>query len=156
MSKIIVFNASDKERHLKALKIRRKVFIEGQNVDEEIEVEHEDEATHFLLYYRRQAIGTARLRQINGKIKLERFAILDQYRGLGLGNDLLRFVINHARGYALPIYLNAQFQVVGYYQKWGFKQKGEAFYEANIKHYQMLYQPDDIKEKALSKAICRR
>lgn len=156
MSKIQVFKVDQKDLHKQALSIRFKVFVEEQSVDESIEIDHEDESTHFLLSYKKQPAGTARFRITDNGIKLERFAILSEFRGLGLGNDLLRFVLFHARDLNMKIYLNAQHQVVGYYEKWGFVKIGEPFFEANIQHYKMIYQPENLKEKALSKAICRR
>ena len=156
MSKIVRFNYKDRKSHSKAIEIRMRVFVEEQHVDAAIEVENEEEATHFLLYYRRKPVATARYRLTEKGIKLERFAMLSDFRGKGLGNDLLRFVLNDARKHKQRIYLNAQVQVVGYYEKYGFRKKGDPFEEAEIQHYYMEYQPENQKEKALEKAICRR
>jgi hypothetical protein len=41
-------------------------------------------------------------------------------------------------------------------EKFGFKRKGEPFYEAGIKHFLMEYRPDNNLDKALEKAVCRR
>ncbi len=156
MSKVIKFKYSDRELHRKAVEIRMKVFVEEQQVEANIEVEHEEEATHFLLYYHKKPVATARYRFTAKGVKLERFAMLKEFRGKGLGNDLLRYVLNDSRKHQQKIYLNAQEQVVGYYAKFGFKSKGDPFDEANIQHYLMEYQPENLKDKALEKAICRR
>ena len=156
MSKVVKFDFKDKDSHSKAIEIRMRVFVAEQHVDAAIEVEHEEEAIHFLLYYRRKPVATARYRFTEKGIKLERFAMLSDFRGKGLGNDLLRFVLNDARRHKQRIYLNAQTQVIGYYEKFGFKIKGDPFEEANIQHYLMEYEPINNKEKALEKAICRR
>ena len=156
MSKIVKFDYSNKKLHEIAVYIRLKVFVEEQNVDAEIEIENEEEATHFLLYYRKQPVATARYRIIENGIKLERFAMLKGFRGKGLGNDLLRFVLTDARKHGQNIYLNGQIQVLGYYEKFGFIAVGQPFKEANIQHYRMEYKPKDPNEKALEKAICRR
>lgn len=156
MTKIITFNSNQKEKHEIALAIRHIVFVEGQGVDKDLEEEFEEESLHFLMYYKKRPVGAARLRQTETGIKLERFAILKEFRGIGLGNNLLRFVLNEARKYNSTIYLNSQYQVVGYYEKWGFVSVGDAFYEANIKHFKMIYKNRQGQEDTLSKAICRR
>ena len=56
-----------------------------------------------------QPVGTARYRSTKQGIKLERFAVLKDYRGLGVGKALLSYAIMHLEE---KIYLNAQEQVV--------------------------------------------
>lgn len=156
MSKIVKFNYTNQKLHEIAIHIRMTVFVEEQNVDAEIEVENEEESTHYLLYYRKKPVATARYRITKNGIKLERFAMLKEFRGKGLGNDLLRFVLTDARKHGKDIFLNGQVQVLGYYEKFGFVAVGQPFEEANIQHYRMEYKPEDLKERALTKAICRR
>lgn len=153
---ILKFDSSDELNHGVALSIRKLVFVAEQKVPIELEEENEDESVHFLLKVDEEAIATARYRQVGGRIKLERFAILPQFRGKGYGHSILRYVLTEARKEKLPIYLNSQVQVVGYYEKSGFIKEGEEFEEAGIKHYKMVYNPSKIKENALEKAICRR
>ena len=76
MSKIIKFTVADKEKHALAMQIRTKVFVEEQNVDIDLEIENEEESIHFLLYYRRRPVATARYRMTDKGVKLERFAML--------------------------------------------------------------------------------
>lgn len=156
MSKIVKFDITNKALHKTALDIRIKVFVEEQKVDYDLEIENEAESIHFLLYHKKEAIATARYRFTQKGVKLERFAILKEFRGRGYGNKLIRHVLNQARQHKKPIYLFSQDYAVGYYANWGFKIKGEPFDEANIQHYLMEYKPISSKEKALEKAICRR
>ncbi|MBN2745309.1 MAG: GNAT family N-acetyltransferase [Bacteroidales bacterium] len=156
MSRVISFEVQNSELHEIAMAIRTKVFVEEQGVPADLELEHEEDSIHFLLYYRRKPIGTARFRETENGVKLERFAILKEFRKIGLGNDLIRFVLTKAREIKRPIYLNAQIQVVDYYAKWGFIKEGEAFFEAGIQHFKMVYHSSDLVNKALPKAICRR
>jgi len=156
MTKIKKFTIDQKDLFQTALAIRRKVFVVEQNVSEEEEFEFEDQCTHFLIYYKRKAVGTARHRLTEKGIKLERFALLKETRGKGVGRDLLRFVLTNARQYQKPIYLNAQVAVVDFYKKQGFVINGAKFVEANIDHYPMIYENQQNLDKALEKAICRR
>ncbi len=156
MSKVISFEVHNHELHEIAMKIRSQVFVEEQGVPADLELDHEEDSVHFLLYFRKKPVGTARFRETENGVKLERFAILSNFRGLGLGNDLIRFVLTKAREKRRPIYLNAQVQVVDYYTKWGFIKEGDAFFEAGIQHFKMVYHSFDLVNKALPKAICRR
>jgi predicted GNAT family N-acyltransferase len=156
MSKIVKFDFSNKKLHKLAMEIRIKVFVDEQKVPIEIEEEFEEESTHFLIYYRRKVAGTARYRRTNSGIKFERFAFLKEFRGKGLGYDILRFMLNDVRIYNQPIYLNAQITAIGFYKKSGFIITGEKFDEGGIMHYPMTYEEPNRLEKALEKAICRR
>ena len=127
------------------LDIRNKVFVIGQNCPYEIEVvpNEEKEAKHFLIYYKETPIGTIRYRQTGDReFKLERFAILEEYRGHGYGKQAFLYLVNKLEEDYNPclIYFNAQYQLLDYYKKLGFKEEGEVFYEANIKHIRMIKQ----------------
>ena len=76
------------------LAVRRKVFIEEQNVSEEIEIEHEKEAVHFLALDNNDCVGTGRWRKTDIGYKMERFAVLKHLRGKGVGKELVNFILN--------------------------------------------------------------
>ena len=125
------------------LDIRNQVFVIGQNCPYDIEVvpEEEKEAHHFLILYKDEPVGTMRYRQTGERtFKLERFAVLEKYRGHGYGKDAFLYLVNKLEEDYNPctIYFNAQYQLLEYYQKLGFKEEGETFYEANIKHIKMV------------------
>lgn len=125
------------------LDIRKKVFVQGQGVPEDIEIdEHEDRCVHFLLSLNGQKVSTGRLRKINDEfIKFERIATLKEFRGYGIGAKLMC----HMHEYCLkkfPEYLpimHAQESAVGFYKKLGWTQMGDKFYEAGIAHYKMVF-----------------
>jgi hypothetical protein len=52
--------------------IRMRVFVNGQNVPVELELECEEESEHFLATLGSEAVGTGRLRQVPPFIKVER------------------------------------------------------------------------------------
>jgi predicted GNAT family N-acyltransferase len=124
----------------KAFDIRVKVFVDEQGVDKRLEYEHEDESTHFLALADGVPAGTARHRQTENGIKLERFAVLPQYRGSGVGESLVKAVLGNVQPTDKKIYLNAQTQVVNFYAKYGFIPVGNEFEEAGIKHFKMELQ----------------
>jgi predicted GNAT family N-acyltransferase len=140
MFTIIPFRKEQQEFYDLSLEIRKRVFVEEQGVDQELEIDaHEGHATFYLIYQDQQAIGTARWRVTEHGIKLERFAILPQYRNLGVGAVLLKRVLEDVKKSGKTIYLHSQERAVPFYQREGFVCKGDAFTEAGIVHYKMIY-----------------
>lgn len=123
----------------KALAIRFEVFVSGLQVDPTLEYEHEDEAHHYLLFHENKPVATARWRETENGIKLERFATLDGYRSMGFGSQLLQEILADVKGMSKKIYLHAQLGAVRFYEKHGFVKEGGIFYEANIGHYMMIF-----------------
>jgi predicted GNAT family N-acyltransferase len=121
------------------MSIRREVFIKGLNIPEYIEIDaNEDKATYVLADVDGKSVGTARWRKTNGKIKLERFAVLDAYRSKGIGKKITQYILNYLDQSEI-IYLNAQESAIGFYEKLGFESIGPKFEEANILHQKMNY-----------------
>ena len=128
---------------MNVLRIREIVFVQEQNCPYDIEVvpEEEKEAKHFLIYDKETPVGTLRYREVGERtFKLERFAVLKEYRGNGFGKQAFLYLVNKLEEDYNPctIYFNAQYQLLDYYRSLGFKEEGETFYEANIKHVKMI------------------
>jgi len=121
-----------------AFSIRRVVFCKEQKVSEEIEMdEFDDKSTHILAYIDNKPIGTARWRLTEDGTKMERFAVLKEYRGKGVGEALVKYTLKELKDCDF-IYLYAQEIVIGFYEKFGFVAIGNRFYEANIPHKKMI------------------
>jgi predicted GNAT family N-acyltransferase len=118
--------------------IRRAVFVVEQACPPELEWEFEDESTHFLAKVDGVPAGAARWRRTDKGYKLERFAVLQHYRGLGVGQELVKTVLAHLPADASYIYLHAQIQAMGLYDKFGFVAEGPQFEEAGIQHFKMV------------------
>ena len=134
----IIIVESEKD-HQTCLFIRRQVFVLGQNIP--IEIEEDDsqiDATHILAIFKERPVGTARWRKTDLGIKLERFAVLNEYRNLGVGKSLVLFTLEILKNEKI-IYLNAQESVIEFYGKLGFSQVGDRFMEAEIPHQKMVY-----------------
>lgn len=118
-----------------AFAIRKQVFVAEQGVPEEEELdEFEAASRHFLVTVNDEPAGTARWRVTpQGKIKLERFAVLASMRGYGLGRELVLAVLADVPPGA-KVYLHAQVQVIGFYEKLGFQAEGPEFDECGIMH----------------------
>ncbi len=118
--------------------IRKLVFVVEQQVDEREEYEFEEESLHFIATCEGKNVGTARWRKTEKGIKLERFAVLSDYRSSGVGSALVKAVIADIPEEYKYLYLHAQLTAMGLYAKFGFKEKGPMFEEAGIQHYKMV------------------
>ncbi len=142
MNRIIRFSASDNEFRQQSRRIRFQVFVEEQHVPEELEYdEFEDVAVHYLAFQDTLAVATCRWRHTGKGIKLERFAVLNDHRGQGIGEQLVKRVLEEVVPLQKTVYLHAQEQVTGFYEKLGFVPSGPAFDEAGIRHFFMQYKP---------------
>ena len=122
--------------------IRREVFVEEQKVDEVEEYDnYESSSTHLLAYLDGKPCGTCRFRHTDEGVKLERFAVKKSVRGNGIGNALLNKALDMVDS-SNHIYLHAQVGVVDFYAQHGFIKIGGEFEEANIRHFKMVYYPD--------------
>lgn len=139
---LIIIEAIDTNERNQCLEIRRQVFIEGQGVDESIEMDSYDKTALFLLASLDSVpVGTCRLK-VNDKdktVKLERVAVLEPYRGQGIGKQLTlkanKMIEHQYKHYTAK--MHAQEQVVSFYELLGWSVCSEKFLEANIWHFAM-------------------
>ena len=137
MIEIVRFGFHEKKFFEICSSIRIRVFVEEQNVDPTLEYDHEEESHFYLLYVDGKPVATARWRETDKGIKLERFAMLKEFRNKGLGSELLKAVLKDVRNLKRTIYLHSQLMAVSYYERAGFKKVGDIFTEAGIEHYLM-------------------
>ena len=119
--------------------IRRIVFVIGQNCPAKDEFDGlDDNAIHFTALVDDDIVGTARLREVDGKNKLERFAVLKEFQGKYIGAKLIQTMLKYCtENNNLPFLLNAQEYVIPFYEKFGFHVVGERFYDVGIPHFRM-------------------
>ena len=137
VKEIKVSKVSDPADLEKVFAIRRQVFVIEQNCPPELEWEFEDESTHFLATVNGEPAGASRWRKTDKGYKLERFAVLAQFRG-GVGKHLVQAVLNDLPADANYVYMHAQLPAVTLYEKFGFEKTGPEFEEAGIRHYKMV------------------
>lgn len=122
-----------------AFEIRKQVFVIEQQVDEKEEYdEFEETAIHFLCKAGDKAVGTARWRFTDKGIKLERFAVLADYRGKGVGSAVMQAMLHDLPAERKLVYLHAQLTAMPLYAKFGFKPTGPQFTECEIEHFKMI------------------
>ncbi len=127
-------NWSDSEDALTQL--RTAVFVEEQGVPANITFDGNDiDAQHLLVTQENKPVACARLMP-DGKIT--RMAVLDDYRGQGVGRIMLDELLTIAREKALSeVYLHAQTQATDFYAKSGFIAEGPEFTEGGLPHIKM-------------------
>lgn len=117
--------------------IREAVFVVEQNVPVELEWDGLDPACiHAIAWVGGEPVGTARLLD-DGHIG--RMAVLEQWRGQGIGSQLLQTLIAIARERGMrKCALNAQTHALAFYQRHGFVAEGDEFDDAGIPHRHMV------------------
>lgn len=137
MVQTIWTNDLDSKTYQEALKIRYEVFVEEQNVPEELEIDVlEEQSHHVVLYQDDQPLGTARIyHQGDGVYKIQRVAVLNTQRRHGLGAQLMQACeqkIQQLQGTKMT--LGAQLQALPFYEKLGYIVEGPEFMDAGIPH----------------------
>jgi predicted GNAT family N-acyltransferase len=118
--------------------VRRVVFVDEQRVPEHLEWDDDDaRSVHALAHDAAgAAIGCGRLLP-DGHIG--RMAVLAPWRGRGVGNALLAFLMGLARERGDRVLrLNAQVHAMPFYARHGFAPAGAPFEEAGIPHQAMV------------------
>jgi predicted GNAT family N-acyltransferase len=118
--------------------VRRRVFIEEQQVPEALEWDGLDASCHHVL-----VSGTADRPVATGRIKpdghIGRMAVLKDCRGQGIGSAVLAALLEVARQQqCTAVYLHAQVSAIPFYEKHGFVTSGRQFMDAGISHQTMI------------------
>jgi len=130
---------NDKELE-EALEIRKRVFVEEQGISETLEQDGNDSsALHVVVKDGGIAVGTVRIGFLNNQqAKLERMAVLKPSRGAGIGKGIITFLEEELKKRGIEqIVLHAQYQVIDFYIKCGFRETGLPFLEADLQHIRM-------------------
>ncbi len=119
-----------------AMPVRFTVFVREQKVPEDIELDEFDaQSVHAVAYDQGRAIATGRLLP-DGHIG--RMAVLQEFRGTGVGSRLLKALIQHARTLDYPgVELSAQCHARAFYERHGFQAYGDVYLDAGIDHIAM-------------------
>lgn len=122
--------------------VRFEVFVDEQQVPPELEPdEYDQDAIHLLaeIVETGEVIGTARIvDKGNGIAKIGRVAVRQAARGFHVGDGLMQAALAAAReaGQSVAM-LDAQVQVIAFYERLGFVAEGPVFDDAGIPHRRM-------------------
>ncbi|MEK7520115.1 MAG: GNAT family N-acetyltransferase [Patescibacteria group bacterium] len=139
---ITVKNVETVEERHQAYNIREVVFEDEMNIRvvDDFDGKDEEENTHHVLaFFEDRAVGTARWRPLqDGTVKVERVAVLPEFRKRGIGEAIMRFAEDTLRMVKFRmVTVNAQDYIKEFYEKLGYEQVGPFFKEAGILHVRM-------------------
>lgn len=124
-----------------SLAIRKKVFVEEQDVPAEMEVDElEEKTSHVVGYHEEKPCVTARIYEIEPKVyKVQRVAVLKDFRKLGNGYNIMGEIERYVKELGgQKLKLGSQDHAISFYEKVGFMVHGEGFMEAGIPHHTMI------------------
>ena len=125
-----------------ASKVRTEVFVHEQRIPKEMEWDEADHTALHVVAYNRlgQPLATGRLLQHGpGQGRIGRMAVCRVLRGSNLGRDVLHALVHTARERGdSEVMLHAQRSAEGFYDRLGFRPRGEPFEEAGIPHIEMF------------------
>lgn len=137
---IEVSNVTAQQDLDKVFEIRKIVFVGEQNCPPELEWENEDVSHHFLATFNEVPAGACRWRKTDNGFKLERFCVLNEFRGKGIAQEMVKTILSDLPADADYVYLNAQLDAMPLYSKFNFIAEGPQFEEAGIQHFKMVLQ----------------
>jgi YbgC/YbaW family acyl-CoA thioester hydrolase len=123
--------------------VRTAVFVEEQRIPKDLEHDAADlSAVHAVARNRLgQPVATGRLIPTGtpGVSQVGRLAVNRVLRGGALGTQVLQALTDAARARGdREVMLHAQRSAIGFYDRLGWKRRGEAFEEAGIPHQEMV------------------
>ena len=142
MEKVSFKRTRTKRELTQAMAVRRAVFIVEQKIDEAEEYDGlDDTSLHFIALSNEKVVGTARVRfpfPSPEYAKIERMAVLKEFRRCGVGTGILACVEKELNGRRVSVaVLHAQITAAPFYESQGYRPIGVHFYEAGIEHYKM-------------------
>ena len=121
--------------------IRKNVFTTELGISESELFDKDDERSHhFILFNGKNSIGSVRVLSKEKNIKLERMAILSEFRGKNYGRCAILQLIEYyqTQEYAKMV-LDSICSVRDFYKKCGFIEEGEIFQRVGIDHIRMSF-----------------
>jgi len=125
--------------------VREQVFLQERGIPAELEWDAWDaSALHVLaLDAQAQVIATGRLLTQGAAGRIGRLAVLPEWRGKGVGQALLRRLLEAGLQHGLPsAFLHARQEASGFYEKSCFVQQGAPYLETGSPHVTMRWLPE--------------
>lgn len=119
------------------INIRTAVFVEEQSFKDEFD-ELDKNCSHIVLYDNNNPIATCRYFLKNGIYHIGRVAILKEYRGKHLGNEIMNIAEQEIKNEGgKKIEVSAQIRVKEFYEKLGYKEVGDIYFDEYCEHITM-------------------
>ena len=121
--------------------IRKTVFYVELGISKsELFDKYDEFCDHFLIFDGKHIVGSVRVISIDKKIKIERMAILKNFRTKNHGETCISQIKEYysSRGFS-KIILDSIYSVKKFYQKCGFIEEGMVFQRVGIDHIRMSF-----------------
>lgn len=120
--------------------LRYRVFVEEQNVPEEIEIDEFDEAAvHLVAVLGKRVVGTCRIVSLGDAMRIGRLSVDEAHRHQGIATHLMDLALAYSKDSGTPrVILDAQVNAIGFYERFGFYAVGEPFDDGGIDHKRMI------------------
>lgn len=120
-------------------KIRKNVFTNELGISKsELFDAHDETCEHFILFDGKHVVGAIRFVDMQNNIKLERMAILPEFRSKNYGKRAISQLLDYYRtkGHTKMI-LDSIYSVRDFYKKCGFTEGGKIFQRVGMDHIHM-------------------
>ena len=120
--------------------IRKSVFKDELQISEaELFDDFDNSCDHFLIFNGKNVVGSLRIIVMEDKIKLERMAILNEYRAKNFGKLCILQIKEYYSALDFSqIILDSIYSVKDFYKKCGFIEEGDIFQRVGIDHIRMF------------------
>jgi len=120
------------------IKIRTSVFANEQGFQDEFD-EIDKTCFHIVLYDGEKPVATCRYFTDGEAFHIGRVAIIKEYRGKHLGNEIMQIAEKEIKSLnAKQIEVSAQVRVKEFYKKLGYKEVGEIYMDEFCEHIRMV------------------
>ena len=119
-----------------AYAVRKQVFMDEQGFSTELD-ETDKIATHVILYDNEKPIATGRIYQENDEYHIGRICVLKAYRKNHLASIVMQTLEEIGFKQTDTIYLSAQLQAKGFYEKLGYQAYGDEYMDEHCPHIMM-------------------
>ena len=135
-----IFQTKYEDNKDSIIQVRHIVFVIGQSVSSEIEIDGKDpQCFHALITIDDIPIATGRM-EPDGHIG--RIAVLEEYREKHYGQKIMGKLEEIAKKEGIGrVYLGSQVHAMNFYAKLGYIPYGEFYFEAGIEHRRMEKYP---------------
>ena len=119
--------------------IRETVFTNELGISkQELFDSHDETCDHFLIFDGKEIAGSVRILSMEKVVKLERMAILKDFRTKNYGKNCIFHLKEYYSVHDVShIILDSIYSVRGFYKKCGFIEEGDVFQRVGIDHIRM-------------------
>ena len=134
----MIKNKYIKEIHWKdTIPIRHKVLWPDKPV-EFCHIENDDDGWHFGCYVNEKLVSVASVYPNEENARLRKFATLEEYQGLGIGTELLSYIILMLKEKGVKrFWCDAREQATGFYGRFGMECEGSRFFKSAVPYFKM-------------------